>query len=82
MQVFLINGQCPWKEECAYEHKKSDNNAKIDLLESEVIKLKHEQKQLNSNMSEMLIKMITYEESVHQNSVSKEGESNIEFSKK
>ena len=87
-KYFLINGECPWKEECAYEHKKSDNNPKIDLLESEVIKLKHELKQLNSNMSEMMIKLITLEESekhfnsVHQNSVSKEGESNIEFSKK
>ena len=33
-------------------------------------------------MSEILIKMITLEESVHQNSVLKEGESNIELSKK
>ena len=38
-KYFLINGECPWKEECAYEHKKSDNNPKIDLIESEVIEL-------------------------------------------
>ena len=49
----------------------------VEQVKVEVIVTK-----LNSNMIEMLIKMITLEESVHHNSVSKEGKSNIEFSKK
>ena len=77
-KFYIRNGQCTRKEECAYGHKKSDDNIKIELLEIEVKKLKSEIKQLTSNMSEIMIKMITLEEcekpfnSVHLKSVPKE----------
>ena len=73
--------------QCAYEHNKSDNNIKIEILENEVRNLTNEIKQLNSNMSEIMIKMTTFEESekpnynVQQKSAPKEDEPNSEYLK-
>ena len=41
------NGDCWWKEECAYEHKKSYNINKIDMLEEEVMNLKNHINEIN-----------------------------------
>ena len=61
-KFYLRTGGCKWKEDCAYMHKKSSSNIKIDILESEVKKLKDDVRQLTKNMSEMMIKIITLEE--------------------
>ena len=61
-KYYIRNGECRWKEECAYKHKRSDSNTKIDILEREVKELKDDIKQLCKNMSEMMIKMISLEE--------------------
>ena len=61
--VLCIMYYLKWKEDCAYEHKKSDSNIKIEILKSQVRKLTNEIKQLNNNMSEIMMKMITLEES-------------------
>lgn len=61
-KFYLRVGGCKWKEDCAYMHKKMDSNIKIDILESKVKKLKDDIKQLTTNMSELIIKLITLEE--------------------
>ena len=67
--------------------KNSDSNIKIEILKNQVRKLTNEIKQLNSNMSEIMIKMITLEESenpyynVQPKSAPKEGEPNSEYLK-
>ena len=43
-------------------HKKMDSNFKIDILEREVKQLKDDIKQLTTNMSEIMVKVITLEE--------------------
>ena len=35
-KFYIRNGECKWKEDCAYAHNKSDNNIKIEILENEV----------------------------------------------
>ena len=87
-KFYLRKGGCKWKEDCAYLHQKSSSDITIDILESEVKKLKDDVKQLTNNMSEMMIKMITLEESYnrydseHLNDATKEDLQNIGVSNK
>ena len=48
-KFYARNGDCGWKEDCAYDHKKSDNSNKIDMLEKEVKIVKNHIKDINKD---------------------------------
>ena len=84
-KYYIRNGECWWKEECAYKHKRSDSNIKIDILERKE-KSKSLKMTLNSfvkKMSEIMIKIISLEErdkqyfSETQNGASTNGQPNV-----
>ena len=60
-KFYASNGECKWKDTCAYEHRKSGDEIKIDILEKEVKYFKEELQNLNNNMSEMMVKMLYLE---------------------
>ena len=49
-KYFLVSGKCRFNNDCAFAHKKSGTNIKVEELEMEVIQLKLEVESLKSNV--------------------------------
>ena len=57
-KFYARNADCWWKEKCAYQHKKSYNINKIDMLEEEVMNLKKQIKEINKDEDSKKIEVL------------------------
>ena len=67
-KYFSFDGTCRYPQ-CAYAHRKSNGQSKVDLLETEVKELKNEINELNNAMSEIMAKILTLEEITPRNQI-------------